>query len=185
MKKWLIFFLCIIYVGFCYGQHIQFLGIPLGGDISIFKQKLIDKGYEYSSQYSDVGGYTGAYVFFGRFSGEFAIVAVHYTPKSKLVARVEVQYSGYSKWPYQTNTRKDQEEIFDDRKHAISIKYGNPSVVKTSEKYHRFAKWNLRDGKIVLFIERMKGDPNIWGMYVVYDDDSTVQKYYSETDDDF
>lgn len=115
MKRRLIILSFIMCEMLCYGQHVNFLGIPLGGDISTFKHKLIEKGYDYSPQHSNVGGYVGADVFFGRFSGEFAIIAVHYTPHTKLVARVEVQYSGYSQWPYKTNARKFQEEIFEDR----------------------------------------------------------------------
>lgn len=182
-RKFFLLLFCIILCGLnCYGQHMKFLNIPLGGDVSLFGQKLIEKGFERISADS---GYEGSLTFWGRFSGENAIIATQYTPKSRLVARVEVQYCGDSEWPYKTNTRHDQEKIYEDRKRAITTKYGNPTVVKSTETYYRFTKWDLRDGLIVLSIERMRGNPNKWGMYVIYDDKTTIKKFLSEIDSDF
>lgn len=70
-------------------QHMKFMGIPLNGSITLFQQKLAEKGIVYDKTSSDELS-AGVRMFHGRFSGYDADIFVYYTPKTKNVYRAKV-----------------------------------------------------------------------------------------------
>ena len=55
------------------GEHVLFLGLPLGGDLETFVDSLEDKGYEVQTMSETIASFTGM------FDGVQCIIAVSYT----------------------------------------------------------------------------------------------------------
>ena len=82
----LIIFLRLIIPVSVFSQiHMKFMGIPIDGNVNLFCQKLMDKGF--AIEKSDL---TNAYCFIGKFYGENANIQVDYTYDTHTVYSVTV-----------------------------------------------------------------------------------------------
>lgn len=71
------------------GEHAVFLGLPLGGDLETFVDRLEDKGYEVQTMSETIVSFTGM------FDGVQCIIEVHATPKSHTVHQVSISFSEF------------------------------------------------------------------------------------------
>lgn len=90
MKKILV----LLSLFFCLGlnaqvEHMKFMGIDMNCDIDTFKEKLIQKGFQYENKLDD-GKDASIFLIGGIFSGEKANLFVDYDRDSKLVYCVKV-----------------------------------------------------------------------------------------------
>ncbi len=170
----------------CNAQTLKFLGIPLGISSTAFKQKLLSKGFTYSSEESNNGIYIDNYIFYGNFAGDYASVCLRVTPKTRLVYCVSVRFLNYKYSPYVAGvmTEELQNWKFNTIKNIIIEKYPNLSYYDfSSDDYPLSTIWEDDKYEIALVISWYA---NYWrNMDLNYTDKTTQQKREKEKYNDF
>ncbi len=187
MKKFLIslIFGAFAICGFAQ-EHLSFKGIPIGGSMSAFCQKLKAKGF------TQIGRDNNITMFTGNFTGRKASVGVAATDDGENVHSVIVLFDESREWNTLVST-------YDYYKDLYTRKYGKPSACREYNPSHNdsntmlmfelsqgtvtyASEWNVTGGTIVMSIEK-SGYSN--GMVVIkYRDAQNVEaKIQNDLDD--
>lgn len=73
-----------------YGQHLKFMGVPIDGNINTFAAKMAAKGFSVSPRNKYAG--VGIRLMRGRFFDQNVELWISYTPETKTVYRVRVEF---------------------------------------------------------------------------------------------
>ncbi|MFA4046769.1 hypothetical protein HPS54_11865 [Prevotella sp. PCHR] len=97
MKRNIILTLFISLVSLCATaqEHIKFMGIPMGGTITAFQNKLQAKGLKVSVESARMPAGQRGYK--GTFSGEQAEILIWFNPRTKIVYRGKAMINRYGK----------------------------------------------------------------------------------------
>ena len=98
-------------------EHLSFKGIPIGGSMTEFCQKLQTKGF------TSIGKEDNLSLFSGDFTGRKATIGVTATDNGENVFAVTVMFDSSEEW----NTLVDTYEYY---KNLYTRKYGDPTVSK-------------------------------------------------------
>jgi hypothetical protein len=159
-------------------EHLSFKGIPIGGSMSEFCQKLKAKGF------TSIGSENNLALFIGDFTGRDATIGVTATDDGKNVFAVAVLFDPSGEWNTLVNTYSYYKDLY-------TRKYGKPTISK--EKNPAFSDsntalmaevhqgtvvwasaWEVIGGDIELSIEKTSGVYE--GMVVIrYRDSQNVE----------
>ena len=136
-------------------QSMKFMDIPLGINISSFKQKLLNKGFKFDSKNTESDEFHGMYIFDGRFAGQLVGLSVCVSPKTKSVYSVCVRFKNLAYSEYGNGiSLKDQDFEYNKLFDNISQKYGMPTYnrVKLSDQIPIATLWETSEGTIDLSV---------------------------------
>ena len=130
------------------GQHMKFMGIPMGVSITSFHQKLINKGLSYDQRASRRLP-AGSRTYTGSFAGYQADFYVYNDVKSKLVYRAKaiIDRSELSK----------AEQIYDELLNMLAQKYDDSYFSDASDTY-KCCMIFTNHGRIDLYISKFDAD---------------------------
>ncbi len=160
-------------------QHVKFKGIPLGMEVGLFKQKMLEKGFALNDRrtanFSDDSNVCS---FTGKFAGDFVDVNCSLTKETKLVAKLSVEFKRWTV-ALQRNggvTRQQQNDRFEALAKSISTNYGPPAKSSKSPQgnLERLAIWNVEGGSINLVLHNL--DHKYITMSLVFLDKSAAEK---------
>lgn len=161
MRK--VLFLCFLALAFATGyaqqaQRVMFKGIPLGGDFDSFRQQMLEKGFALNDRRTDAAGVCS---FVGKFAGDFVDVNCSFSPETKTVGKVAVDFK---RWTVALDgkggvTRSQQNHRFDELFTSISNHYGKPvrDVRGANGGVERMAAWKAVGGNIHLVLHNLQG----------------------------
>lgn len=115
MKKVLLFFPLLLIASICYAQHLQFMEIPINGNVNTFQTKLTKKGLKVSSRskFSPIGVRN----FDGYFTNKKANIIIFYNVKTKEVYKCRVVFDTVFE------TMSEVQSEFNHYKDLLSQKY--------------------------------------------------------------
>lgn len=141
-----------------HAQHVLFKGIPLGGDINSFRQQMLEKGFALNDRRTDA---LGSCSFVGKFAGDFVDVNCIFSPETKTVCKVGVDFK---KWTVALDgkagvSRSQQNLRFEQLSTSISNNYGKPArdIKGARGGMERMAVWNVPGGSINLVLHNLQG----------------------------
>lgn len=173
---------------FCYAQseHLKFSGIPIGGTINQFQEKLVHKGYSLDRLINSRLS-IGSRAFKGKFIGKNVLLYVYYDEHTKIVYRVKAVMQSLS------------ESIADQRYQEIQTmllqKYDNgysdegqherkPSLSIFPKRYKTYSDeeydWTKCYGKIDVFISKDESYinyPYMFNVHIDYWDQLNLDKH--------
>ena len=153
-------------------QKILFKGIPLGGEINTFKQRMLEKGFALNDRRNDQDGTCS---FTGKFAGDFVDVCCAFTPSDRRVAKVEVLFKRQTvdKEGKAGVSKEQQMAKFNELYKAISNNYGKPArdIRGAGKEVERLVGWTEKDGSVCLLQQNLQGRYSVLSL-VFYDNEA-------------
>lgn len=140
----------ILICSFASSQSIMFNGIPVGGNIKTFKQKMIQKGYSLQDEYN------GEYIKMkGIFANEPSYFYADATKKTNTVYQVKVYWQGDS---FDVGYDTDIEEELEKLHKAMISKYGEPTEIEEKDSSYNGSvlRWIKPTGTIEVIYDKKR-----------------------------
>ncbi len=163
-------------------QHLNFLGIQMGSNISSFRKALLARRGFRAMAKTD----PNIYPVKGIFNGHKATFSICVTPKTRKVYSVYVSFDDYLCFDYSVESIKDmQYSMYKKFKRELSTKYGQPYESTTVRGWLIASGWSLKYGKVYLVIDQPLDVPSLRRLAVSYDDKITLRLNEQETSSDW
>lgn len=182
MRKF-IFFIIMMFASITMNaQHLNFLGIQMGGNITSFRKALLAKRGFRATTKTD----PNIYPVKGLFNGRKATFSICVTPKTRKVYSVYVSFDDYLCFDYSSESIKEmQYQMYKKFKSELSSKYGNPYESTTISGSLIVSNWSLKFGDVYLSIDTPSDVPSLRRLAVIYNDKSTTKLNDRETSSDW
>ncbi|MBO4851300.1 MAG: hypothetical protein J5529_10430 [Prevotella sp.] len=160
-------------------KQILFRGIPLGGELTTFKQLMLERGFALNECHNDQEGTCS---FTGKFAGDFVDVCCAFTPSEQKVAKVEVLFKRQTvdNQGKAGVTKQQQLAKFNELYKTISNNYGKPArdVRGAGKGVERLVGWTATGGSVCLLLQNLKG--RYTAMSVVFYHNDAMQRMNEE-----
>lgn len=121
-------------------SHLQFMGIPLDGNITAFEQKLLAKGVKPDKEYNSNSD-PGEKKYNGKFSGQDAEIWVFFDYKTKTVYHAEAII--------EMDTKESAINLFEKFEKTITEKYADWTLAKEEEEDLPYYSWQKENYGVI------------------------------------